>query len=71
MFEPKIKLSKRVFDKVRIAAKMSGSASVEEFVESLLEKEADRIMTSGSNSSLSSQEADEIANSMKGLGYLE
>ena len=71
MFDPKVKLSKRVHDKARVAAKLAGSASIEEFIESIVEKESDRIIGSTSNPNLSSKEAEEIANSMKGLGYLE
>ena len=71
MFDPKLKLSKRIIDKLRIAAQISGCASIEELAERILEKEADQIIGSTAKPELSSKEAEEIANSMKGLGYLE
>ena len=72
MFKPKITLEKHVYDKVRVAAELSGCTSVDEFVVQLLEREADAVITAkSSNKNVSDAEIDEISQKLKGLGYLE
>ncbi len=71
MFGPKIKLEQHVLDKVRVAAKLAGASSIEEYVSRTLETEADRIIASTSKQEASASEIEDIANKLKGLGYLE
>ena len=71
MFGPKIKLPQHIIDKVRIASELSGAASIEEFAASALEAAADKIITSSSKKEASASEIEDIANKLKGLGYLE
>jgi len=66
----KIKLSDAVLQKVKVAAGILG-CSVEEFVERALEGEAEKVMASTSNKEPTAAEVEEIANQLKGLGYLE
>lgn len=70
MFEPKIKLSKSAYDKVRVAAEILG-CSIEDFVEKVLQAEAAKVISNTGKGALSQKEVDDIANSLKGLGYLE
>lgn len=74
MFDPKVKLNKDVFQKVKVAATTLG-VTVEEFCEKVLTTEANNIIMRGSNSGgkkeVSAEEAEQIANQLKGLGYLE
>ena len=70
MFDPKLKLSKNVHDKLRVAAEILG-CSVEEFAEKVLQAEAQKVIASTGKAAVSQKEVDEIANSLKGLGYLE
>jgi hypothetical protein len=71
MFDPKIKISKALHDKIRVAAEIMGCASVEEFVEKVLSTEADRVINQTGKKEVSEKEVQEIANQLKGLGYLE
>jgi len=71
MFGPKIKVSKALLDKLKAAAETSGCASVDEFVERTLEREADKILSRAGKNELSQKEVEDIANKLKGLGYLE
>lgn len=59
----KLKINKQVLDRCKKCAEIAGYASVEEFVEYVLEKELKQIESAGS-----SDEA--IAASLKGLGYI-
>ena len=43
MFEPKIKLSKELFEKVKQLAELSGYSSADEFVVHVLEKEIAKV----------------------------
>lgn len=73
MFEPKIKLPKNVYDKLRKAAEILG-CSIEELAAKSLEGEADRVIADSGSEDTSSPagvNVDEIANKLKGLGYLE
>jgi hypothetical protein len=72
MFDPKIKVRKALLDKLQRAAEVSGCVSLEEFVEKILESEADRILLERSGKEgVSAQEVEDIANKLKGLGYLD
>lgn len=71
MFKPKITLSKGVYDKVKVAAGIVGSASLEEYVEKILDTEASKVISQTGNKAVSAKEVEEIANQLKGLGYLE
>ncbi len=71
MFGPKVKLSKELYDKVRITAETLGCASVEEFVSGILEREIDELLAQAGKNEASPEEIEEIANKLKGLGYLE
>ena len=72
MFDPKIRVRKALYEKVKSAADASGCVSLEEFVEKVLESEADRILLAQSGKAgVSAQEVEDIANKLKGLGYLE
>ncbi len=71
MFGPKIKISKTLLGKLKAAAETSGCASVQEFAERVLEREADKILSRAGKNELSEKEVEDIANKLKGLGYLE
>jgi len=71
MFKPKLVIDKDVLEKVKVAAQVAGASSVEEFVERVLLAEAERILQQTGKKEVSKAEIDEIANQMKGLGYLE
>ena len=71
MFGSKIKVEPRILDKVRVAANIAGASSVEEFAASILEAEADRVIASTKKKEASAEEIEQIANQLKGLGYLE
>ena len=53
------------------AVEISGASSVDEFAEQILSKEAERIINQAGKGDVSQQEIDDIANKLKGLGYLE
>jgi hypothetical protein len=59
---PKIKLDKDLFDRVSRVAKLSGYATVDEFVVHVLEKELAAVEDAGSD--------DEIKKKLEGLGYI-
>jgi hypothetical protein len=59
----KVKLDKQVLDRCKKCAEIAGFASVEEFVEHVLEKELKQIEAAGSSDQA-------IADSLKGLGYI-
>ncbi len=67
----KISISKALYDKLRVASEITGAASVEEFVEKILDSEASKIIAQTGNKAVSAKEVEEIANQLKGLGYLE
>ena len=70
MFDPKIKIRRVLMDKLTIAAETLG-CTVEELVDQVLEKEVDRVLSKSGRSEVSQAEVDDIANKLKGLGYLE
>ena len=59
---PKIKLDKDLFDRVSKIAKISGYATVDEFVVHVLEKELAALEDAGSD--------EEIKKKLEGLGYI-
>lgn len=58
----KVKLDKDLFDRVSKVAKLSGYASVDEFVAHVLEKELANLEDAGSE--------EEIKKKLEGLGYI-
>lgn len=71
MFDPKIKISRAVYDKVRVAAQVAGASSLEEFAERVLLAESEKVLAATGKSNVSADEIEQISNQMKGLGYLE
>ena len=70
MFGSKIKISKDLMEKIKLATKISGCSSIDEFVANTLEKEADRINNQATTKS--DRTDDEIIkNRLKGLGYID
>lgn len=67
----KIKLSPAIFELVKQAAEIRGTSSIEEFIESVLERESQRIIDEAGKGQVSQAAIDDIANKLKGLGYLE
>jgi hypothetical protein len=59
---PKIRLDKDLFDRVSKIAKLSGYATVDEFVVHVLEKELAAVEDAGSD--------EEIKKKLEGLGYI-
>ena len=71
MFDPKVKVRGAIYDKLRSAAEIVGCA-VDELVNKILEREADKILAlTDGKSPASSADVDEIAKKMKGLGYID
>jgi len=62
VFEPKIKISKELYARVKKFAELAGYASVDEFVAHALEKEVKSLEGSDSE--------DEIKKKLQGLGYI-
>jgi hypothetical protein len=71
MWGKALKLRPEILQKVERAAKRLGCASREEFIEHVLEREADRVLGSASPEAGADPEAEDIAKKLKGLGYLE
>ena len=64
MFGSRIKLDKDLLDRCEQYAQEAGYSSVEEFITHALEKEL-------RNTGKKSEETEEIAKSLKGLGYID
>jgi len=62
MFEPKVKLDKALYEKIKMHAKIAGYSSVEEFVHHALEKQLKQFE--------GAQSEEEIRQKLKGLGYI-
>jgi len=60
---PKIKLDKDLLDRAEKVSKAAGYASVQEFVQHVLERELDKLDKGGADE-------DEIRKRMQGLGYI-
>ncbi len=74
MFDTKIKIRKELLEKLKTVSQEQGCSSVEEFVESALERELQRIDQNrkvDSETLRKEQEAEDIANKLKGLGYID
>ena len=63
MFEPKIKLDRDLYQRVKQTAERAGYSSVDEFVVHLLEKAA--------SDAERAQGKDEVRKRLQGLGYIE
>ena len=63
MFDPKIKIDKALFEKIKVRAEEVGYSSVEEFVSHLVEKEIAKMEESESEEQLKKR--------LQGLGYIE
>lgn len=62
MFEPKIKLNRELYNKIKMYSEMAGYSSVEEFVTHALEKEVAQLDDA--------QSEEEIKKKLRGLGYI-
>ena len=62
MFEPKVKIDRELFERIRKHSRIAGYASADEFVRHALEKELAKFEDAGSD--------DEIRKRLKGLGYI-
>lgn len=71
MFGNKIKVSQELYEKLKKASEITGCASLEEFVEGILDREAQRVIVQAGKDKISDEEVAAIANKLKGLGYLE
>jgi len=60
---PKIKLDKDLYDRAETVSKAAGYASVQEFVQHVLERELDKLDQGGADE-------EEIRKRMQGLGYI-
>jgi hypothetical protein len=63
MFEPKIKIHRALYDRLRQVAAHAGYSSVEELVQHILERTAAELETAQSEA--------EVRERLKGLGYIE
>ena len=63
MFEPKIKIGKELYEKLKKVADVAGYSSVDEFIIHILEKEASKL---GGDSASD----EEIRKKLEGLGYI-
>lgn len=71
MFGSSLKIPKNILEKVRVASQIIGAASTDEFAAKVLETEADKVIASTAKKEVSAAEVEDIANKLKGLGYLE
>ena len=67
--DKKVKISSELYSKLEKLCEMQGCASVDEYVTRVLEDTAERALSATSD--ISAAEIDDIANKLKGLGYLE
>ena len=63
MFEPKIKLERDLYERLKKTAELAGYSSVDEFVIHLLEKAA--------SDAERAQGKEEVRKRLQGLGYIE
>ena len=68
MFGQKIKISNEMMARIKDAVETVGYSTIDEFVETALERELQRVSVSSSNSS-NSDEA--VRKQLQGLGYIE
>lgn len=62
MFQPKIKLDRDLYNKIKMYAEMAGYSSADEFVRHALEKEIAQLEDAESE--------EEIKKKLRGLGYI-
>lgn len=67
----KIKVSPELYEKLQRAAKIAGCASLDEFVEGILDREAQRVISQAGKDNVTDEEVQAIASKLRGLGYLE
>ncbi len=70
MFKPKITIDKALFEKLKSCADLLG-CSVDEYAAKVLERDADRELSKSGRHQVSQAEVDDIAQKLKGLGYLD
>lgn len=72
MLGPKIKVSKNLYRKLQAASESLG-VTLEEFAGKALDDAANAVIMKGSSDKkeMSKEEEDEIAEQMRGLGYIE
>lgn len=63
MFDPKIKINKPLFERLKRAAEVAGYASTDEFIAHVLEREVARIDEDATDQQVEEQ--------LRGLGYIE
>jgi dihydrodipicolinate reductase len=66
-----LKIPPHILEKAKVAAEISGASSIDEFVSQIIETEADRVIASTGSKEASADEVEDIAQKLKGLGYLE
>jgi len=71
MFGPKIKIDQTLYEKLKLVCEIQRIASPEELAEKVLGDYVEPILQQAGKGDLSAAEIDDIANKMKGLGYLE
>jgi len=71
MFKPRIKINDGLFARLKEACAILGSVTPEELAERAIEKEVDRVLSQSGKREMSQAEVDDIADKLKGLGYLE
>ncbi len=68
MFEPRVKIDKDLYEKVKKCAEAAGYSSVDEFIAHVLEKETARILDSGG---MDAESEEQLRKRLEGLGYIE
>ena len=71
MFGSKLKVSAALYDLLKRAAEIRGVSSVDELVEGILEREAQKIIQEAGKGEISQSDIDDISKKLQGLGYLE
>lgn len=68
VFGNKVKVSNEMMGRIKDAVESAGYSSIEEFVETALERELQRVSVSNSNDSHSEED---VRKQFQGLGYIE
>ena len=68
MFGAKVRISKELMARIKEAADEAGYSSVQEFVETALEREIDRV---ASSSPPEGDDEEMVRKRLKGLGYID
>lgn len=69
--EKKLKVTSELYAKLEKVCEYQGCASVDEYIARVLEDDAERVLASNASGEMSAKEVEDIANKLKGLGYLE